>query len=63
MGINEAGNSSKTLDFLIFCNDNGSAGITQDDRDDDVSTTIVTTSEITEISTSNDTMQGTLHQH
>ena len=63
MGIDEAGNSSKTLDFLIYCNDNGTAGITQDDRDDDVNTTIVTTSEITETMASNGTIQGRLHQH
>ena len=48
MGIDGSENSSKTLDFLIFCDDDGSADITQEDG-------------VTE-TTSNDTKQGRLQQ-
>ena len=61
MGIDEAGNSSKTLDFLIFCNDKGSTGITQDYQDVDVTAAVGTTSEITENAASTDTVQGRQH--
>ena len=62
MGINEAGNSSKTLDFLTFCKTNGSTGITQDAEEDDVTTIATTTSNITETTASNNTTEGTRHQ-
>ena len=58
MGIYEAGNSSKTLDFFTFCKTNGSDGITKDGEDHDVTTSATTTSTITEITASNDTTEG-----
>ena len=60
MGIDDTGNSSKTLDFFTFCKTNGSTGITQDGEDDE-GATIATTTTITETTASNDTTQGTTH--
>ena len=59
MGI-DAGNSSKTLDFFIFCNATGRAGITEDGQGSDV-TIVPKTTAITEINTSNYATQGRIH--
>ena len=61
MGMNDAENSSKTVDFFIFCKGNASDNrVTQDD---DVSTIVTSISPITEISFSNDTTQGKMHPY
>ena len=56
MGIDYAGNSSKTVDFLIFCIGNLSVGTTQDGD-------VTTTGTITETTASNSTTQGKRHAY